>query len=165
MYFQSETHSFFATLRHFGRYQQLSDAVYGVYTNVFTQVQKPYRLRVIQTLISRRSAGSDSSVGLRARINDGLRRISRRFESARELKFSRFPRPNPVARIVFFSILPWSGCGISRPFLLRMLEGISSFLSREKDATLFTFDISLYAIPFRQRFQTFLVWHDLDMSS
>ena len=31
---------FFATLRHFGRYQQFADAVYGVYINVFRQVQK-----------------------------------------------------------------------------------------------------------------------------
>ena len=31
---------FFATLRHFGRYQQFYDALYGVYTNVFRQVQK-----------------------------------------------------------------------------------------------------------------------------
>ena len=30
----------FATLRHFGRYPQFSDALYGVYTNVFRQVQK-----------------------------------------------------------------------------------------------------------------------------
>ena len=40
MYFLSEIHSFFATLRHFGRYQQFSDAVYRVYANIFTQVQK-----------------------------------------------------------------------------------------------------------------------------
>ena len=30
----------FATLRHFGRYQQFSDAVHRVYANIFTQVQK-----------------------------------------------------------------------------------------------------------------------------
>ena len=101
MYFLSVTHSFFATLLHFGRYQQFSDAVYGVYINVFRQVQKPYRLRVIQALISLRSAGSDSSVGLRTRINDASRQLGRRFESGREPWFSRFPRPNPAARRVF----------------------------------------------------------------
>ena len=44
MYFILETHSFFffATLRHFARYPQFSDALYGVYTNVFRQVQKLY---------------------------------------------------------------------------------------------------------------------------
>ena len=94
------TFVFFATLRHFGRYQQFDDAVYGVYINVLRQVQTPYRLRVIQTLISRRSAGSDSSIGLRTRINDASRQIGRRFESVREPQFSRFPRPNPVARRV-----------------------------------------------------------------
>ena len=40
MYFLSEHIRFFATLRHFGRYQQFSDAVYRVYANISTQVQK-----------------------------------------------------------------------------------------------------------------------------
>ena len=34
------TFVFFATLRHFGRYQQFSDVVYRVYANISTQVQK-----------------------------------------------------------------------------------------------------------------------------
>ena len=62
--------------------------------------------------------------------------------------FSRFPRPNPVARRVF-QFHDGVGVEFHDPFWLRVFEGICSFLSREKDATLFTFDISLHAIPFR----------------
>ena len=40
VFYIGNTFVLFATLRHFGRYQQFSDALYGVYTNVFRQVQK-----------------------------------------------------------------------------------------------------------------------------
>ena len=139
MYFILETHSFFplcATLEDIRNFLMLCTA----FTQAFSGKCRNYRLRVIQTLIPRGSAGSNGSVGQRARINVASRQIGRRFESGRR---------------VFNFTMEWVLNFTS--LLLRMLEGISSFLSREKDATLFTFDISLYAIPFRQKFQTFFV--------
>ena len=155
---------FWTTLRHFGRYQQFSDAVYGVYINVFKQVQKPYRLRVIQTLISPRSAGSDSSVGLRACINDTSRQIVRRFESGREPLFSRFPRPNPVARRVF-QFYHEVGVELHAPFCWECWKAYLHFSAVRKMRLCLRLTLVCTPSLSRKRFQTFLVWHDLDMSS
>ena len=96
--------SFFATLRHVRIFQQFSDAVYGVYANIFRQVQVTidcdsywhvYRGCHLDRVAQLASARASCPRG-------------HRFESGHEPSFSRFPRPNPVARKAFNFTMEWA---------------------------------------------------------
>ena len=160
MYFLSETHSFFflplcATLEDINNFLMLCTG----FTQTFSRKCRNYRLRVIQTLISRRSAGSDGSVGLKTRLaseRSPVRVWPRAY-------FSRFPRPNLVARRVF-QFHDGVGVEFHAPFCWECLKAHVHF-SAVRKMRLYLRLTSVCTPSLFDRFQTFLVWHDLDMSS
>ena len=128
MYFLPETHSFFATLLHFGRYQQFSDAVYRVYANISTQVQK---LGIDWESYRHLSRGGQLGRIAQWAKWHAWRLRGRRFESGRWSRYSRFPRPNPVARRVF-QFHDWVGVEFHAPFYWQCLKEYDHFSAVRK---------------------------------